>query len=183
MKTSTKIWMCIAGLLIIALGIFCLLNPNLTNFSLVWLLGLFLIISGFATFGTWCKAHLFLPQSGSLLLGSFLQVLLGILVLVGSPFVVAALPYIFAFWLLIEGLNIAIHSFDFKKTRFRHWWLLLLLGICVTVLGVCALNQPDITSVTLAVLIGIGIIIDGIAYIAAVAGVNHLEKRLERDFL
>ncbi len=179
MKTTTKMLMCITGLLIIALGTFCLFNPDLTNFSLVWLLGFFLIISGFTTFVAWCKSHLFLPQSGSLLLSSFVQVILGILVLVGSPFVVATLPYIFAIWLLLEGLNIAIHSFDFKKAHFAHWWLLLLAGILITVLGICALFQPDITSVTLAILIGLGIIFDGITYIAAVAGINHFEKRLK----
>ncbi len=178
MKTSTKIMMCIAGLLIIALGIFCLVNPDLTNFSLVWLLGLFLIVSGFSTFFAWCKARPFLPQSGGLLLSSFVQLILGVLVLVGSPFVVVALPYIFALWLLFEGLSVAIHSFDFKKAHFRHWWVLLLLGLVVAVLGVCALCQPVLTSLTLAALIGIGIIFDGIAYIAAVAGINHFEKLL-----
>ncbi len=181
MKTSTKIMMCIAGLLIIALGTFCLLNPDLTNFSLVWLLGLFLIVSGISTFFAWCRARLLLPQSGGFLLSSFVQIILGILVLVGSPFVVIALPYIFALWLLFEGLSVAIHSFDFKKARFRHWWILLILGIVVTVLGICALCQPAITSMTLGSLIGIGIILNGISYITAIAGINRFEKRLEKE--
>ena len=40
MKTSTKIWLAIAGILLVALGVFCITKPAATLFTTAWLIGL-----------------------------------------------------------------------------------------------------------------------------------------------
>ena len=46
MKTSTKIWLAIAGILLVALGVVCITKPAATLFTTAWLIGLFTLIAG-----------------------------------------------------------------------------------------------------------------------------------------
>ena len=46
MKTSTKIWLCIAGLLLIILGVVCMAKPDITLISAAWVLGCLTLFAG-----------------------------------------------------------------------------------------------------------------------------------------
>ena len=58
----------------------------------------------------------------------------------------------------------------------RWWWLLLVLGLMCVAAGVIVLVQPDISLVTLAVIAGIFLLVDGI-YDVIVAIAQRLEGR------
>ena len=81
---------------------------------------------------------------------------------------------------MIEGVVIAVQSFDYKRVGFPMWWVLLLLGAGAAVLGWLGLRNLDVTAGVLSALIGIAIIANGLAYILAVVGVNCFEKRVDR---
>jgi uncharacterized membrane protein HdeD (DUF308 family) len=81
---------------------------------------------------------------------------------------------------MIEGIVIAVQSFDYKKVGFPMWWVLLLLGIGGAALGYYGLKNLDVAAGVLSTIIGIGIIADGLAYILAVVGVNRFEKRIDK---
>jgi uncharacterized membrane protein HdeD (DUF308 family) len=48
----------------------------------------------------------------------------------------------------------------------RKWWVLLLRGICMVIVGLLAIAWPEITLLTLVILYGIHALIDGIGSIA-----------------
>ena len=81
---------------------------------------------------------------------------------------------------MIEGVVIAVQSFDYKRVGFPMWWVLLLLGAGAAVLGWLGLRNLDVTAGVLSALIGIAIIANGLAYILAVVGVSRFEKRVDR---
>ena len=87
---------------------------------------------------------------------------------------------VFAIWVMIEGLVIAVQSFDYKKVGFPMWWVLLLLGAGAAVLGYFGLKNLEVTAGVLSAIIGIAIIANGLAYILAVIGVNRFEKKVDR---
>lgn len=180
MKTSTKIWMCIAGIALVALGVVCLVNSGTTLLSLAWLLGLFFLVAGCCEFAAWGKLHLILPQSGLLFLSALLQVLMGIFFIINPVSLAAALPFVFAFMVLFEGVRIAIESFDFKQVGFRYWWLMLLFGLVATAFGIYGFFQPAVSATTLTVLVSLGVMLAGVAYWVQVAGINRFEKRLKQ---
>lgn len=180
MKTSTKIWMCIAGIALVALGVICLVNSGSTLLSVAWLLGLMFLIAGCCEFAAWGKLHLILPQSGLLFLSALLQVLMGVYFLVHPVALAAALPFVFAFVVLFEGIRIAIESFDFKKVGFRCWWIMLLFGVLATAFGIYGFFRPVVSATTLTVLVSLGIIIAGAGYWVQVAGINRFEKKLKQ---
>lgn len=179
MNKSTKIWLAIAGILLVALGVVCICKPAATLFTAAWLIGCFTLIAGIAKLVFTFKTQAFLPNSGSRMLSGLLQVIIGIIFLGNNIFVAFSLPVIFAMWVLIEGVLIAVQSFDYKQVGFPSWWVLLLLGIAGAVLGVLGLKNPDVTAATLSTLIGIGIIALGAAYLFALCGINKFEKKVD----
>lgn len=179
MKTSTKIWLCIAGVLLIALGIVCILNPAGTLFTAAWIIGFMTLCTGISKLIFTFRTQLFLPNSGTRMLSSILEIIIGLIFLGHNIFVAISLPVAFAAWIMVEGIIIAVDSFDFKRVGFSAWWCLLLLGIAGAILGCMGLRNPDASAAALSALIGIGVILSGVAYIVAVAGVNRFEKKVD----
>ena len=168
MKNSSKIWLAIAGILLVALGVVCITKPAATLFTTAWVKLMF-------TF----KTQAFLPNSGSRALSAVLEIIIGIIFLGNNLFLAISLPVIFAMWVLFESVIIAVDSFDYKRVGFPGWFVILLLGICGIVLGILGLKNPDITARTLSTLIGLGVIAMGAAYLFALLGITRFEKKVE----
>ena len=81
MLPSRKIYMGITGAALVALGIICICNPLSTVISLAWIIGIITIFSGIATLLNWISLKSYFPQSGSILLSSVLQIIIGIIFL------------------------------------------------------------------------------------------------------
>ena len=180
MKNSTKIWMVIAGVLLIILGIACIARPGQTLLSTAWLLGIFTLLSGIAELIFTFKTQAFLPNSGSRMLSSILQIIFGCILLNHNLFVAFSLPVIFSMWVLIESIILAVESFDLKQIGVPYWFSLLLLGIAGIVLGILGLRNPDVAGNTLSTLIGIAVILTGCGYIVMVSTVNRFEEKIDR---
>lgn len=176
MKTSTKIWLAIAGILLVALGVVCICKPAATLFTAAWLIGCMTLVAGIAKLVFTFRTQAFLPNSGSRMLSAILQIILGLIFLCNNLFLAVSLPVIFAMWVLIEGVIIAVNSFDYKRVGFPGWWAILLLGICGAVLGVLGLRNPDVSATTLSTLIGLGVIAMGAAYLFALVGIKKFEN-------
>lgn len=176
MQASTKICMGITGAMLVALGIICILNPGATILSASIVMGILICVSGISTIATWSRMRAFMP-SGSLLLSGILEVILGIIFLYNNVIVAAALPFVFACWMLIEGIILSIRSFDFKQINFTYWWVILLIGIFSAVIGFISLRYPfDVAAPVFSYLIGAGIILLGAAEIAVLVEINKIEK-------
>ena len=179
MKKSTKIWLCIAGLLLIALGVFCICRPNITLISVARILGCLTLLAGISKLVFTFKTQAFLPNGGTRMLSALFDIFFGCFILFNALGTALALPVIFAIWVMIQVVIIAVQSFDHKKAGFGMWWLILIMGIATAVLGFFGLKHLDLTAKTLSTLIGVGIILYGLANIMAVIGVKRFEKRVE----
>jgi len=177
MKTSTKILMCLAGIALVVLGVLCIMYPGSTLLSLSWLFGLLFFLGGCTQMAAWAATRGFMPLSGLSFFSALLQIILGCVMVFHPAPVMIALPFIFAFWLLFEGIDLAISAFDFKRVGFRNWWCVCCFGVLAACFGVYCLLNPNISVETIAWLVGLGIIIDGIGNWVKVFVVNKVEKR------
>ena len=180
MKTSTKIWLCLAGILLIVLGVICIAKPNITLVSAAWILGFITLLTGIFKLVFTVRTQAFIPNSGTRMLSALLDIFFGCFLLFNLLGTAVALPVVFAIWVIIQGVAIAVQSFDYKKVGFPQWWVLLILGIIGAVLGFIGLKDLDLAAKTLSTLIGLGIIANGLAYILAVVGVNRFDRELKR---
>ena len=177
MKTSTKIWMCLGGCALVVIGVLCILYPGSTLLSISWLFGLFFFVGGCTQMAAWSATRGYMQTSGLSFFSALLQIILGCVMLFNPAPMMVALPFIFAFWLLFEGMNLAIGSADFKRVGFGNWWILCCWGILSACFGVYCLFNPAIGAETIAWIVGLGIIIDGVGHWIKVALVNKVEKR------
>lgn len=122
----------------------------------------------------------FLPNSGTRALSAILDIFFGCFFLFNILGTAVSLPVVVVIWVMIEGVVIAVQSFDYKKVGFPMWWVLLLLGAGAAVLGYFGLKNLEVTAGVLSAIIGIAIIANGLAYILAVIGVNRFEKKVDR---
>ena len=180
MKTSTKIWLCIAGLLLIILGVVCIAKPDITLVSAAWLLGCFTLIAGISKLVFTFKTQAFLPNSGTRVLSALLDIFFGCFFLFNILGTAVSIPVVFAIWVIIEGIIIAVQSLDYRKVGFPQWWALLILGVCGAVLGFFGLRNLGVTAGVLSTIIGLGIIANGLAYILAVVGINRFEHKVDK---
>ena len=180
MNKGKKIWLCIAGILLIALGVYFIINPNVTLVSAAWVLGFLTLFTGISKLVFTFRTQAFMPNSGTRMLTALLDIFFGCFFLFNLLGTAMSLPLVFAIWVIIEGISILVTSFDYKKVGFPYWWVLLLLGIIGIVLGVLGLMNMEATAVTLSVLISIAVILFGLAHILAVAGINRFEKQIEK---
>ena len=171
MKTSTKIWLCIAGLLLIILGVICIAKPDITLLSAAWVLGILTLTAGISKMVFTFRTQAFIPNSGTRMLTALLDIFMGLFFLFNILGTAISLPVVFAIWVMVEGIGIAVQSFDYKRVAFPYWWVL-------AVLGFFGLRNLDITARTLSTLIGLAIIANGLAHIIAVIGVNQFERKV-----
>lgn len=179
MKTSTKIWLCLSGVLLVVLGVICIVRPDITLVSAAWILGCFTLVEGITKLIFTLKTQRFIPNSGTRMLSSLLDIFFGCFFLFNILQTAISLPVVFSLWVMIEGVIIAVDSFDYKKVGFSQWWIILVLGVAGAVLGFYGLRNLDVAAKTLSVLIGIGIVANGLAYILALIGINRFEKKIE----
>lgn len=180
MEKSTKIWLVISGVLLVALGIMCIANPEATLFATAWLIGCFILFSGISRLVFTFRTERFLPNSGTRMLSAILQILIGIIFLCNNIFVTLSIPFVCAMWVIVEGITLFIQSFDFKKVGFSSWWFLMLLGIGIAALGVLGMYYWEATGHIIAILIGVGIIGIGIAYLVAFSGIHKFDKEVAK---
>ena len=180
MKKSYNIWLAITGILLIALGVMCIIKPGSTLFATAWLIGCFTLFSGIAKLVFTFKTQSFMPNSGTRMLSGLFQVIIGLIFLSHNMFVTMSLPFVFILWVMFEGVILAVVSFDYKKFGFSSWWLMLILGIAIVVLCIFGLRNLDVAydvaGKTLTLLIGISIIILGLAHLFALTGIKRVEN-------
>jgi uncharacterized membrane protein HdeD (DUF308 family) len=180
MKTGKKIWICLAGILLIALGVYFIINPNITLVSAAYVLGVLTLFTGIFKLIFTFRTQAFMPNSGTRMLTALLDIFFGCFFLFNLLGTAMSLPFVFAIWVIIEGISILVTSFDYKKVGFPYWWVLLMLGIIGVVLGILGLMNMEATAVTLSLLISIAVILFGLAHVLAVAGINRFEKQIEK---
>ena len=179
MKNGKKIWLCITGILLIALGVYLMINPNITLVSAAYVLGFLTLATGIFKLVFTFRTQAFMPNSGTRMLSALLDIFFGCFFLFNLLGTAASLPFVFAIWVIIEGVSVIVASFDYKKVGFPYWWALLLLGIVGVVLGILGLKNMEVTAVTLSTLISISVILFGLAHILAVAGVTRFENAVK----
>lgn len=178
MKKKSRIWLVITGVLFIVLGVVCICNPAETLFSMAWLIGCFTLFAGISKLVFGLRTQNFLPNSGTQVLMGVVDIMFGIFFLANSIFVAASLPFLFAFWIIFEGISLFISAFDYKRLGFGGWWGIMLFGIAGTVLGFFALKYPEASGMTLSTLFGCALIVNGIAHVVAFIGIKKLEKHV-----
>lgn len=160
----------IFGVMLIGGGVSCLILPELTFMTLGYIIGAVMVLDGIGMIIAWLQRDRSREGSGFVLAGGIISLLLGI-VLVGNGFLQLAMDnfivYMSIAWLFIEGILRIVLAFRIKSVGGntelgRDWWIGLILGILTIICAIICLCNPGAVVHIIGVMIGIGIIINGV---------------------
>ena len=99
---------------------------------------------------------------------------MGIVFLANQVFVAAAIPFVFAAWILVAGMLAVVHAFDFKRAGYPGWHMLLIFGILTVLFAICSFVDPAISAFTITFMVGFALITRGVNRFVFLAGVKKL---------
>jgi uncharacterized membrane protein HdeD (DUF308 family) len=155
---AAKWWLfvLVGGIAIVA-GVLALAYPDITLRALGIILGAYLL-----TWGIFTLAAAFAPATTPLLavlrvLIGFVGIMAGLVCLVRPGASELALLIAFSFWFILVGIADVVRAMEITEDR---GWIGL-LGALSIIAGVIILANPDIGLTTLALLVGIGLLVRG----------------------
>lgn len=106
-----------AGILLIAAGVYCLCNEDVAVLSAGLMLGIFMLAAGLAEIVVFAGTSGVLIGSGWLLLDGVLTVIMSLFLLFNQWFTLLSLPFIFTVWLMFSGISRFVSAFDLHALR------------------------------------------------------------------
>ena len=179
MKTS-RIITFILGIFMILTGVYCLFNPAMTYMTLVYVVGINMIVDAVGGIILWRERKKEGAADGWALAGAIASLVFGI-VLIGSTalqlVVDMTIVYLAAMWLIVIGIIRIVLANKLHKVRKaldaeilgRRWWLVMVTGILLVICGVLSLFNPAGLIVAIGIHFGLNIIIAGANMIAVAA--------------
>ena len=166
MRTKTvRILNIVAGILLIAAGVYCLCNEDVAVLSAGLMLGVFMLAAGIAEIVVFAGTSGMLIGSGWLLLDGVLTVIMSLFLLFNQWFTLLSLPFIFTVWLMFSGISRFVSAFDLHALGVRGWGWVLAVGILLMVAGFICMMDPWVSAAAVGVTVGLVFLLEGISAI------------------
>ena len=166
MRTKTvRILNIVAGILLIAAGVYCLCNEDVAVLSAGLMLGIFMLAAGIAEIVVFAGTSGVLIGSGWLLLDGVLTVSMSLFLLFNQWFTLLSLPFIFTVWLMFSGISRFVSAFDLHALGVRGWGWVLAVGILLMVAGFICMMDPWVSAAAVGVTVGMVFLLEGISAI------------------
>ena len=172
--TAGKIVAIAVGILMVIGGMSCMLAPGMTYLSLAWIAGILMIVEGVSTIVAFFASREARDVDGWDMFGGIISLAFGI-ILLGSNLMQALtdvfILYLVAAWIVMKGIlrivaALRIHSVrkaeGLEDGPGRNWWLLLVLGILMIVMGVVCFTHPVALAIAIGFYIGFSVLAAGI---------------------
>lgn len=175
MKTFAKVCAVILGVLMVAMGIWMCATPAASLVGLVIFMSIAVLIYGIYEIYLFCVKT---TRSGWVLAGGILSSLLGLWMLFSrnaQEAMLIILPFVFAIWLLMSGVNRTVGSFTLKDLGSKNWGWVLALGILGIIAGFLLMFTPVVSALTLSIAVGLSFMFQGIA-VACLAFVDSADS-------
>ncbi|UUX32819.1 HdeD family acid-resistance protein [Fundicoccus culcitae] len=168
-KTRESKWgNIIMGILMLVLAVLTYRNPLATVASIVVILAVGAIIKGLFEITTRrnLAKSIGAPTWPMWLIG-IIDIIVGIYLLMNAGLGVAAMPFAFAIWFIVDSIGAIGTSFMIRRVSNSNFWLTLILGIIGLIVGIALLYNPASAAVTVVNLLIIYFVIAAIGHFIA----------------
>ena len=153
------------GILMVATGVFCFINPGQTFMTMAFVIGSVMVINGLihglgfllarGSFGIG-------DNNGWIMIDAILTLLLGVLILCNQLTVDIAIPMIFGMWVLVSGLlRFEASTRINRQKKPGNFKAAFISGIVTIIVGLFGFINPLITYVSVIILLGIFMVVQG----------------------
>jgi uncharacterized membrane protein HdeD (DUF308 family) len=163
----------LVGVLSVVAGVVVLFQPGNSLAALAVIIGIFLLVDGIIEIisaffrGT--------RNRGMVALFGVITAIVGVLLIRHPVAGVAFVALLIGLWLITIGVIRLVTAFDEPEHRAWH----AIAGVVEIIAGVVIVSTPEIGYVTLAVLVGIGFILNGLAVAALGWGMHEVREEAE----
>ena len=159
---SMRVLNIVSGVLLIAVGVYCLCNQDIAAATAGFMVGIFMLVSGIIEIVVFAATSGLLFGSGWLLLDGVLTVILSLFLLFNQWFTMLSLPFLFTLWLLFSGISRFVSAFDLKVLGVHNWgWV----GIVLMIAGFICMMDPLVSITAVGMTVGLVFLLEGISAI------------------
>ena len=178
-----KVLTIISGVLLILVGVFCFANPGETFLALAFAIGIIMVMSSVIQGVAYVQGRgkNRSDNNGWILTDAVITFLLGILILLNQIAADVAVPMVFGLWVMFSGVLRLVTATQINRVQKRSnfWWTMATGALCMAG-GLYAFFDPELGNLTIAVLLGILLVLQGISVLELGIHMPH-EKKLEED--
>lgn len=177
LRPLTSLWwlLCLFGVAALGVGIFFVVSPHETLSTFTAIAGIFVLVDGViaiivSIFGSG-------ESRGMLALMGVLSAIAG-LILIKKPFeTLVVFTLIVGVWFVVAGIVRFVSAFASREARGGN----IVIALLDLAAGAVILAWPDLGLATLAVIIGIGLIVRGVLFVAAGWQLRTLDRAAKTD--
>ena len=170
----------VSGIIMIAAGAFCFINPGQTFMTMAFVIGTVMALCGIIHVLAYVigrTPHGKGDNNGWILIDALLTMLLGILVLFNQLTVDMAIPMVFGMWVLVSGLlRLEAASRIDRQRKPGNFKAALITGVITVVMGLLGFINPFVTYVSIIPILGFFMLIQGINSIELGFNMPHKVK-------
>ncbi len=168
----------IAGIAYIILGFLVWNHPGETILVAAIYIGIILIVTGALQSILAIRERDGMEKWGMYLAFGLIDVVLGAVFLFNPIATAVALTLVLGIWFLFRGIIEVVNSFRLKQEGLEYWWLSLMGGIVLTVLGFLITGKPLSGAMAIVTLISFAFWFKGIIMIVISLGLRKVKRNL-----
>lgn len=142
----------IAGVVLIAIGFFVIVNPAASYLSFAVWFGVAVMFSGILTLVQSLSSNNRYVRSGWLILASIADIIIGIILVFNAVVSAFVMPILLGAWLLYRGAAMLMQGIDLKSHSVRGSGWLIFYSAIVIVVGLAVLWMPATLGVEAVIL-------------------------------
>ena len=170
-----KVFNCIMGIFSLFAAFYCFFMPGISAVMTIgWIVTCLLGVIGFCGIFEYARNKKEKKDMVNGVIGLILAIGAAVLSTIAMFDVSLRATYdlivvvMFALWLVLSGVDSTVTSFKLKKEGHKSWWLTLLLGILVIIMGMYAGTHLIYATMTLGYVMGFSLTFYGIKLICSV---------------
>lgn len=153
----------ILGIISIILAFLAFNNPVVSILSVTMVFGIGAILKGLYEIFVRRKVRQFAGYSSVfVVIIGVIDIIIGIFFLFNIAGGLVALPFIFAFWIIFDSIGTIITASAVREHSNTQFWFTVIIGILGVIVGFLLLYNPFSAYLTIATLVGIYFMINGI---------------------
>ena len=161
MLRYVKSGMMLMSIAYIVLGLMLLIMPETSLLWICYAFGVVVLVTGIVCLIQYARIRGTGFTAPFMLVGGVITAGLGIFTLLKPEVVASFLPIVFGLFILVDGCSRIGSAIDLAKRKGQKWWVLLLLSLLSIALGVLLLVNPFDAMVSVVMLCGILLILEG----------------------
>lgn len=172
------------SVIMLILGLVLVIWPEMSLSALCFIVGIVLLIFGVVKLVSYFSKDLYrLAFQFDLALGIF-TLIFGIILIVHPENIVMLLPVIMGVLILLDGVFKIQTAMDARRFGMERWWAIMLLAVVTAIFGLLLVIRPFEGAVTVMILLGITLMVDGVQNLCVVLYTVKISKqhRLENDY-